>query len=398
MDSRAGKTRHGPSYPSTAALTAALLALVGACGDDGSEAGLNAGAAAAGISAVSGAEASTVAGTTPPPAAGQAAAGAGAAGSLGTAGTSAPPAGTGASQAGRAAGGSGGQGGAGSPADAGPDAMGTAGGPDAGPLPTGPTLPAIGDPGDQGPYDVQRIERIEGLSTHTLFVPAETNSLGVHPAVVWTCGNGGSVSFYASFLEHLASHGFLVVADKASSSDRLAEVASQGAAIDWLVAEHMRDGGDFFGKVDLEHVAVMGHSLGSLASFATAAQAPRVATSLHFSGGLTGNPVGFDESWLADMTKPAAFLCGGSDATAGPSCEMDFEQAPMDLPVFYGVLARASHIGPFLGTPRAGEYGRAAVAWLRWQLASDATFGSYFVGSDCTLCGSPWTAQQRNLE
>ena len=65
------------------------------------------------------------------------------------------------------------------------------------------------------------------------------------------------------------------------------------------VAENAKQGGDFFGKIDLDNIAVMGHSLGSLASFATAAQNPHVATSVHFSGGLTGNPVGFDESWLA---------------------------------------------------------------------------------------------------
>jgi hypothetical protein len=68
---------------------------------------------------------------------------------------------------------------------------------------------------------------------------------------------------------------------------------------------------------------------------------------------------------------------------------MDFEQAPPMLPVFYGVLQGTSHIGPFGGEPRAGQYGRAGVAWLRWQLASDPMFASWFTGTDCTLCESP---------
>jgi dienelactone hydrolase len=270
-------------------------------------------------------------------------------------------------------------------------------GDDGGATAVGPTLPAISDPGAAGPFMVDRVATAAGLTSHALFVPSELASHGKHPTVVWTCGNGGTVSFYASFLEHLASHGFLVVADKASSSDRLAEVASQKAAIDWLVAENEKQGGDFSGKIDLDNIAVMGHSLGSLASFATAADNPHVATSVHYSGGLTDNPVGFDEASLSRMTRPAAFLCGGADGTAGPSCALDFEQAPPDLPVFYGVLAGASHIGPFGGTPRAGQYGRAGVAWLRWQLADDPAFEAWFVGGDCTLCSSPWTAQQRNL-
>ena len=37
--------------------------------------------------------------------------------------------------------------------------------------------------------------------------------------VVWTNGNGGSTSFYRAFLQHLASHGFFVVADKRSTSN-----------------------------------------------------------------------------------------------------------------------------------------------------------------------------------
>jgi dienelactone hydrolase len=271
------------------------------------------------------------------------------------------------------------------------------GGAGSGEPPMQATLPMITDPGGAGPFDVDVINTVSGLSSHSLFVPSETASNGKHPAVVWTCGNGGTVSFYSSFLEHLAEHGFLIVADKGSSSDRLAEVESQGDALDWLVAENEKSGGELFGKIDLDRIAVMGHSLGSLASFATAAKDPRIATSVHYSGGLTGNPVGFDEAWLADMTKPAAFLCGGSDSTAGPSCAMDFAQAPASLPVFYGVLAGASHIGPFSLTPRAGQYGRAGVAWLRWRLMGDAMFESYFVGGSCTLCSSPWTAQQRNL-
>jgi dienelactone hydrolase len=257
-------------------------------------------------------------------------------------------------------------------------------------------LPAIDDPARAGPFGVERIDRIEGLSTHSLFVPDATGTHGKHPVVVWTNGNGGSLSTlaYASFVEHVASHGFLVLADKASNGAREAEVDSQAAAIAWALAENERSGSMFFERIDTQRIAVMGHSLGSLASFATASS-EHVRTSIHFSGGITDNPVGFDPSWLQQMRRPAAFLCGGADTTAGPSCAKDFAMAP--VPVFYGVLAGASHIGPFI-SPRAGEYGRAAVAWLRWQLAGDPAFGAWFVGSDCVLCQSPWSAMQRDLQ
>jgi dienelactone hydrolase len=254
----------------------------------------------------------------------------------------------------------------------------------------------VDDPAAAGPFMARYVPTAPGLDSHGLFVPSEQGLNGKNPVVVWTCGNGGTVTFYQGFLEHLASHGFFVVADKGSSSDRLAEVQSQNDAIAWVLEQNMS--GDYSGKLDIDHIAVMGHSLGSLASFATAAMNEHVAASVHYSGGLTGNPVGFDMKWLADMTKPAAFLCGGNDTTAGPACEQDFAMAPAALPVFYGVLRGADHIGPFGGTPRAGEYGRAGVAWLRWKLANDASYKPWFTGTDCKLCGGNWTGMQKNLD
>lgn len=286
---------------------------------------------------------------------------------------------------------------AGSLAAAGAAATGGAGGPaDEMTASAGPSLPAIDDPGAPGPFDVRYVPTAEGLSSHSLFVPSDAGTHGTNPIVVWTCGNGGTVSFYMSFLEHLASHGFFVVADKGSSGDRLAEVDSQNDAIAWVMEQSTA--GEYSGRLDTAHIAVMGHSLGSLASFATAAMNEHVTTSIHYSGGLTGNPVGFDMSWLASMTKPAAFLCGGNDTTAGPACEQDFATAPAMLPVFYGVLSGADHLGPFASARAGGEYGSAGVAWLRLQLAGDTSFKSWFTGADCMLCSGRWTGMQRNLD
>jgi|GEM_PF-3213679 len=318
------------------------------------------------------------------------------AGSAGNAAATATAGSTATGSGGTPAAASGGAGAAGSDAAHGgaAGAAGSAG--STAPASTGPTLPPTDNPGGPGPFDSRYVVTAPGLNSHGLFVPSEQGTNGKNPVVVWTCGNGGTISFYTGFLEHLASHGFFVVADKGSTSDRLAEVQSQSDAIAWVLEQNMS--GDYAGKLDVDHIAVMGHSLGSLASFATAAMNEHVATSIHYSGGLTGNPVGFDESWLGMMTKPAAFLCGGNDGMAGPSCEMDFSTAPAALPVFYGVLRGADHLGPFALAPRAGEYGRAGVAWLRWKLANDETYKPWFAGSGCMLCSGDWAGMQKNLD
>jgi hypothetical protein len=260
----------------------------------------------------------------------------------------------------------------------------------------GPTLPMIDDPAAVGPFSVERVETAPGLDTASLFVPSELGKDGVkHPIVVWTNGATGGISFYMPFLEHIATHGFFIVADKMSGANHDPEIAMQKAGIDWVVAENERADSPYAGKLEVAKIAIMGHSLGAIASFGNAND-PRLATTVHWSGGLTGNPVGVDESWIEYLGKPVAFICGGSDGAAGPSCAADFMTAPEGIPVYYGTLAGVDHLGVF-GETRGGEYGRAAVAWLRLSLASDASFERWFTGDGCQFCQGPWTGMSRGF-
>lgn len=263
--------------------------------------------------------------------------------------------------------------------------------------PPAPLLPAVDDPAAAGPFEVKVVATAPGLSSHMLYVPDELGKDGVkHPIVVWTNGNGASSSYYEPFLRHLASHGFFLVVDKRSTSSRETEYAEQLQGIDWATRQAEDAGGPYAGKLDAARIAIMGHSMGSLASFVNGGDT-RVRTSIHWSGGLVGNPTGTDEGALQKLHAPAAFLCGGADAQAGPACANDFRDAPADLPVFYGTLAGVGHLGVF-GDRNGGEYGRVGLAWLRWQLAGDESFRSYFVGEACAACMRPWSGMSRNLD
>ncbi|MET0339453.1 MAG: hypothetical protein ABW252_00545 [Polyangiales bacterium] len=262
------------------------------------------------------------------------------------------------------------------------------------PASTGILLPA--DPGAVGPYGSQTVATAPGLSSHMLYVPRKLGEGGVkHPIIVWTNGATGTANFYDQLLTHFASHGFFMVVDKRSGANHNAEIPEQKAGIAWAVAEATRAGSPYAGKIDPERIGVAGHSLGSVASFATAAD-PRVKASIHWSGGLTGNPVGAEESWLQGLHAPAAFFCGGAEARALPRCSGDFREAPEGIPVFYGTVANVTHTGMF-GEPRAGEWGRGGVAFMRWALAGETQLKDWFSGPSCTLCKRPWTGQARNI-
>ena len=260
----------------------------------------------------------------------------------------------------------------------------------------GSGLPAIQDPAQPGPFMVDVVQTAPELNSHMLYVPRDLGKGGIkHPIVVWTNGNGASSSFYDAFLRHIATHGFFLVVDKRSTSMRETEYAEQKLGIDWAEKQAASTTGTYAGKLDGSRIAIMGHSMGSLSSFVNGGD-PRVRTTIHWSGGLVGNPTGTDEGALQKLHAPAAFLCGGADTQAGPACANDFRDAPAGLPVFYGTLAGVSHLGVF-GDRNGGEYGRMGVAWLRWKLAGDETFRTWFVGSSCTACMRPWTGMSKGL-
>ncbi len=111
---------------------------------------------------------------------------------------------------------------------------------------------------------------------------------GVFPLIIFSHGNGGVRSQSVFWCEHMASHGYIVMAPdhtgnclvtviagklvvfndstegrEQSSKDRPKDVSF---LIDAM--ERMNKGGDsrFFGRVDLEHIGVAGHSFGGFTS------------------------------------------------------------------------------------------------------------------------------------
>ena len=48
--------------------------------------------------------------------------------------------------------------------------------------------------------------------------------------------------------------------------------------------------------------------------------------------------------------------------------------------------------------PNGGEFGRVAVAWLKWQLKKDETAGKMFSGESCGLCkDDKWKFEKKKM-
>jgi hypothetical protein len=260
-------------------------------------------------------------------------------------------------------------------------------------------LPPITDPGATGPFTPTETDNTGPGGNYTAIAPQELGQNGIeNPIFIFSPGASAWPSLYQTLLNHLASHGFFVLAYNST-----AQGTDMTAAIDWLVAQSMQQGSPYYNKLDTTKIAAGGHSAGSVATFQIANDA-RLTTTLHFNGG-TFAP----HTEVANLVKPAEFLCGddpdGGDGLftgdlARPNCDADFMMAT--TPVWYGDVIGAGHlaiadngIGPDLKKP----FLAASAAWLRWQLAGDQTMKSLFVGANCGFCmqTTTWTVQQKNL-
>ena len=277
-------------------------------------------------------------------------------------------------------------------------------------------------PGLSGPYPVV-MEMDPSLPDHTLYRPADLTAPGRPlPLVAYgagACANGGNLT--PQFLGELASRGYLVVAGgpiiegldsaRPASADGQPNISQNRTAqlletIDWGVAQNEVTGGRFEGRIDVEKIAVAGHSCGGLQAIA-AADDPRVATAIIGNSGTirtppvdatgTGRsyrPAGVDD--LKRIHVPILYVSGGPTDQAQPNAILDVA-AIQGVPVFHGDIA-TGHGGTYR-EPRGGEYAQVMGDWLDWRLLNDVEAGKTFVGSDCGLCVDPrWTVERKNID
>jgi pimeloyl-ACP methyl ester carboxylesterase len=102
---------------------------------------------------------------------------------------------------------------------------------------------------------------------------------GPYPLVIFSHGFGANAVWYTNLIEHYASHGFVVLAPEhleqfdpyfgdiwKASIDRPLDIKR---TLDYA-AQITGSGGDMAGRIDMDHVAVIGHSYGGYAALAMA--------------------------------------------------------------------------------------------------------------------------------
>lgn len=285
-----------------------------------------------------------------------------------------------------------------------------------------PTARTIGPPTGSGATPAIA-ESWSDAPGYTVYRPARLPRARM-PLVLW--GNGGCRNNGLSashFLREIASHGYVVIANGSAREespvlDQLlaADAAPPGsppratpdettvaqylAAIDWVQTARKGTRSRWASRIDLTRIAAMGHSCGGLQALAAGAD-PRIATVVAFNSGvynrtgtgLSGVRVTKDD--LAKLHTPVAYFIGGPADIAFANAADDVARLS-HVPVL-GANLPVGHGGTFR-LAGGGDWGRAATAWLDWQLKGDAAAAKWFVGRDCRLCTTfGWTITRKQF-
>jgi hypothetical protein len=108
--------------------------------------------------------------------------------------------------------------------------------------------------------------------------------------------------------------------------------------------------------------------------------------------------IGFDSHDLgshAQQKGPMFLMSGGEDTIAPIDPNQTTVFADANVPVFWGTLETATHLGDPYGD--MGRYRGPITAWFRYHLLGDATARGVFYGASCALCvNDEWTVDTKS--
>ncbi|TAL34103.1 MAG: alpha/beta hydrolase [Spirochaetes bacterium] len=231
------------------------------------------------------------------------------------------------------------------------------------------------------------IKNEAGADLYKIYYPAALS--GNHPIVVWGNGSDADCLDYDALLTHLASWGFVVIGNFDTA-------VGTGEAIietmNYLVARNGDPASIFYQKLDVGNIGLAGHSQGA--------------------GGVVNAATNFTEgdmvTTLVPVSLPALKWCDAEDI---------YDTSLVDVPVFFtrgngmldGIIApladvRAAYnalpsgVGAAMGTCKGTDHNTIqgnggklrgyVTAWLRYQLANDATARNAFAGTSPELPGN----------
>lgn len=215
----------------------------------------------------------------------------------------------------------------------------------------------------------------------SLFRPADPGAEGVlHPVITWGNGTLAIPLFYFDLLDHLASHGFVVIA---SNSPFVGSGDEMLAGVDWILEQNEDPTSALFGAIDVDRIGATGHSQGGQGTI-NAANDARLRCSAPIQP-VPGN--------VAGVQGPMLILSGTADVIVPPEVVGSGVFVPSPVKSILAILDGGTHFDP-LGD--GDGYRGYVTAWFAFCLFDDGLAGDAFRGP-CTLCDNPdWNVWRKN--
>jgi len=235
------------------------------------------------------------------------------------------------------------------------------------------------DTGEVGPYKVANY--IDGLDSSdylsaVVYYPTDSKRTRL-PVSTLSGGFSNTKEDMVWLAWHLASHGFVVIVFTPITNNTLDPniwATGHKGAISTIKVENGRNGSPLRNKVDLEHLAVSGFSMGGAGTIVAANE---LGTTIQAAVPICAfNPA------QVTTTVPTLFMTGSNDVVANPISVINAYQGKKNGDKALTNFARMSHFDVYSASPQHRNISRYMTAWYQVQLMGDQNYLSYFVGKD----------------
>jgi len=212
------------------------------------------------------------------------------------------------------------------------------------------------------------------FALHTLYRPATLVEGETYPIITWGNGTCAAPEGYGALLRYVASHGFFVIAP---NSRWVGSGDAQRKGIDFMLAANEDSASPYYRKLDPERIGAMGHSQGGSGTQAASSDA-RIKAAILWNGGSSASGKPFLlVTGDRDIGDPNVSSVQSTVQSASKAAYLFYHMVPMEG-------SAAGHLTLMQQPERVVE---PAVAWWKMILNNDAEAKTFFVGTDCKLCG-----------
>ena len=166
--------------------------------------------------------------------------------------------------------------------------------------------------------------------------------------------------------------------------------------LDWLTEQNATQGSEYYHCLALDRVAAMGQSCGG-AQVLGIAYDPRIKTCVMLNTGIGDmEMMGATKESLKNLHTPMFYMIGGPGDIAYGNAQKDYERIADNIPVVM-LNSKDGHSGTYYES-HGGNYAKAVVKWLDWQLKGQVGQSALFLDDEYLKMKFPeWQGVRKNF-